>query len=185
MTLLVAGLILFLFPHVWRELGLRTPIMAHFPSEGAYKGVFSLLSLAGLVLIIYGKSVAAFTMIWEPVFEMRWLSHLLMLPALILVSAGNLPMSHLRMSLRHPMLLGVLLWGIAHLWANGDLASLLLFGSFSLWSFWKLVSLHHQPRPPKQPRFAWDIIALVTGLVLYGLIFIYHGQLFGVGLTIG
>lgn len=185
MIQLSLGLFLFLFPHLWREFGLRTTLLQALPSEGAYKGLFSLVTFAGLGLIIWGMSVAPFTMVWQPPFEWRWLSHVLMLPALVLTVAGNLPMSHLRMVLRHPMLLGVLLWALAHLWANGDLASLLLFGSFAVWSGIKIFALWHAPRPPRNPRLAWDLIALVLGLVLYGLIFTFHGQLFGVGLTLG
>jgi len=184
MTLLIIGLFVFLFPHFWRELGLRDKLINQIASENTYKGIFSLLSLAGLLLIIYGKAQAPFIMVWQPLFEWRWLSHLFMLPALVLVMAGNLPMSHFRMGLRHPMMLGVALWGIAHLWANGDLASMLLFGSFTLWSLIKFVTLHSQPRPLKQPRVVWDVIVILFGLALYGLIFTYHGQLFGVGLSV-
>ena len=82
------------------------------------------------------------------------------------------------------MLLGVLLWSLAHLWSNGDLASALLFGSFGLWSIIKIITLRHQAREPKKPHVGWDLIALVLGLILYGLIFTFHGQLFGVGLTV-
>jgi uncharacterized membrane protein len=182
--LLSIGLILFLFPHLWREVGLRPALLRALPSEAAYKALFSLVTFLGLGLIIWGMTVAPFTMVWQPLFELRWVSHFIMLPALILVAAGNLPMSHLRMLLRHPMLLGVLLWSLAHLWANGDLASLLLFASFALWSMVKIFTLRHQARQPRKPSIVWDLIALVTGVVLYLLIFIFHGQLFGVGLTL-
>lgn len=184
MILLSLGLILFLVPHLWREIGLRRVLLAALPSEGAYKGLFSLVTFLGLGLIIWGMSVAPFSMVWQPKFELRWLSHLIMLPALILVAAGNLPMSHSRMILRHPMLLGVLLWSLAHLWSNGDLASALLFGSFGLWSIIKISTLRHQAQGARKPHVAWDLIALLLGLLMYGLIFTFHGQLFGVGLTV-
>lgn len=185
MTLLSLGILLFFFPHLWRELGLREKLQARLPSENAYKLLFSVLSLLGLVLIVIGKTRAPFEMLYEPVFGLRWISSLLMLPASILVVLGNLPTSHLKHGLRHPMLLAVALWGVAHLWANGDLASTLLFGVFTAWSLLKLFTLRHQPRPAKRPRWIWDLIGLVIGLVLYVLIFNYHGHLFGVGLTIG
>lgn len=184
MVLLNTGLLLFLFPHLWRELGLRNKLINQLASESAYKGVYSLLSLVGLALIIYGKSQAPFIMIWQPLFEWRWLSNLIMLPALMLVMAGNLPMSHFRMTLRHPMLLGVCLWGLAHLWANGDLASMLMFGSLTLWAALKFFTLHKQPRPPKSPRLVWDVLVILLGMLLYGLIFTFHGHLFGVGLSV-
>lgn len=184
MTPLIIGLILFLFPHLWREFGLRGVLVDQIASQGTYKIIFSLLVAGGLALIIYGKATAPFVMIWQPFFELRWVSHLLMLPAVVLVVAGNLPMSHFRMALRHPMILGTCLWGLAHLWANGDMASMLLFGGFALWSAIKFISLRSQPRPPKSPRLVWDLLVILIGLFLYGLIFTYHGQLFGVGLSV-
>ncbi|GIT63622.1 MAG: hypothetical protein Ct9H300mP22_0220 [Gammaproteobacteria bacterium] len=87
----------------------------------------------GLGLIIWGKSIAPFVMIWEPPFELRYLSSIFMIPVFILAVAGNIPMSFLRWQLRNPMLLGVIIWGVAHLWANGDLAS-----HTSLWKFYSL-----------------------------------------------
>lgn len=184
MTLLGLGILLFFIPHLWREMGLRDTILASLPSETGYKALFSLLSLLGLGLIIVGKANAPFQMVFQPLFGLRWISHFLMLPALILVVLGNLPTSHLKHQLRHPMLAGVVLFSGAHLWANGDLASLLLFGSFGLWAIVKFVSLHHMARPAKRPRIVWDIIGIAAGLILYLLIFNYHGHLFGVGLSI-
>ena len=110
--------------------------------RGAYMGLTSLVSLAGLGLIIWGKSISPFQMVWQPIYEWRsLLALMLMIPALICVVAGNVPLSYLRKLLRNPMLLGILLWSLSHLWANGDLASILLFGSFALWSTIKLFSM--------------------------------------------
>ena len=183
--LLIIGLLLFLIPHLLRELGLRDRLIEALPSEGAYKGAFSLAALLGLGLIILGKGQASFSMLWQPFFEWRVLSHVLMLPAFILLAAGNMPSSHLGATVRNPMVLGVVLWGTAHLWANGDLASVLLFGSFTVWGVVKFTSLaRNYELPAKSPRIFWDIIAVVVGLILYGLITIFHGQLFGVGLSL-
>ncbi len=182
--LLISGLVLFFLPHLFRELGLREKLIARLNSENAYKGIYSLLALAGLALIIVGKGQSEFVMVWEPRFELRQISHILMLPALLLVVAGNLPTSRLRAAVRNPMMLGTLLWGIAHLWSNGDLASILLFGGFALWSGFKFVSLGiHNGPVTSTPSQLWDGIAVVIGLVLYGLIAIFHGELFGVGLS--
>ena len=185
MPLLVVGLVLFLSVHSLRELGLRERLIASLGSRRTYLVSYSLLSLAGLVLIVVGKSEAGFLMVWQPWFEWRNISHMLMLPALILVVAGNVPVCQLRAKLRNPMLLGTFLWGVAHLWANGDLASMVLFGSFTLWSAIKFVNLwiHHTP-PARPARLRWDMVAIVLGVMLYGVVLVYHGQLFGVGLTI-
>ncbi len=184
MLVLSLGLIVFLAPHLLRELGLRQQLRTRLGSEGAYKGLYSIVSLVGLLLIIYGKSIAPFNMIYTPEFSQRWISHLVMLPAIVLVTLGNLPTSYLAKTLRHPMLLGVLLWGVAHLWSNGDLASLLLFASFAIWALIKFVHLGLTAPVTKQPFLLWDIIGILLGLVLYALIFSFHGHLFGVGLSI-
>lgn len=181
---LITGLILFFLPHLLREAGMRDTLLNKFGSEAAYKGIYSLVALLGLGLIIYGKSVAPFQMIYAPPFELRWVSHLIMLPAAILVTLGNLPTSYLSRVLRHPMLLGVIMWSGAHLWANGDLASLLLFASFEVWAVIKFAHLSITQPPRHSASILWDIIGIVLGLIVYMLIFTYHGQLFGVGLSI-
>lgn len=175
---------MFFLPHLLRELGIRQRVIDALPSESAYKGLYSLVALAGLLLIIWGKSLASFSMVWQPLYELRFISHLLMIPAIILVAAGNMPMSYMRRHLRNPMLLGVCLWGLAHLWANGDLASMLMFGSFTLWAGIKFVSLGLAAGPvSNKPSLLWDIIALIGGLIVYVLVSLFHGQLFGVGLN--
>ena len=186
MPLLISGLALFIVPHLLRELGWREKIIQKLPSENAYKGLYSLIALLSIVLIVWGKSQAQFTMIWEPRFEWRFVSHILMIPAFVLVFAGNMPPSNLLVTLRNPMMLGTCFWGLAHLWANGDLASIVLFGSFTLWAGFKFISMGRRPQKlRKAPSLLWDIIALVAGLVVYGLVAVYHGELFGVGLSFG
>ena len=185
MTILVLGLILFFAPHLLREFGLRQPLKDALPTEGAYMGLYSLVSLAGLGLIIWGKSLSPFEMIWQPIYEWRSLSLMLMIPALICVVAGNVPLSYLRKFLRNPMLIGILLWSLSHLWSNGDLASMLLFGSFAIWSSVKVFTLRSVVDvESKSPEFIWDIISLLVGLGLYVVIGLYHGELFGVGVSL-
>ena len=186
MTVLILGLILFLLPHTLREFGLREALAGRFPSHGAYKGVYSLIALLGLALIIWGKSIAPFVMVWEPPFGLRNFSHFLMIPVFWLLLAGAMPMSGLRRQLRNPMVLAVTLWGAAHLWTNGDLASMLLFGGFTLWGAIKFFSLWRNTAVPAY-RFrmaSWDIVSGLLGLVIYWAVFIFHGDLFGVGLVL-
>lgn len=184
---LILGLVLFILLHLVRELGVRQTLMDRAGSASSYKGLYSLLALVGLGLIIWGKVNAPFVMVWQPKFELRFISHVLMIPAMILVIAGNIPLSYLRQQLRNPMLGGVTLWGLAHLWSNGDLASMLLFGGFAAWAGLKFVTLGFEQSSQAvnqtvKPSVFWDIIAVVVGLILYVLISRYHGQLFGVGL---
>jgi uncharacterized membrane protein len=108
-----------------------------------------------------------------------------MIPAMICIVAGNIPLSYLRKILRNPMLVGILLWSLSHLWSNGDLASMLLFGSFA---FWASVKIHTMRKvvdvESKSPEFIWDIVSILVGLGLYAVIGLYHGELFGVGVSL-
>lgn len=183
MWILLLGLTLFVIPHVLKELGLRETMIRLAPSMGAYKAIYSVVVLGGLALVIVGKSQSPFIMVFAPIFELRYLSNVMMIPATLLVVAGNLPMGRLRKAVRNPMLLGVCLWGIAHLWSNGDVASVLLFATFTVWAGIKFVVKAMTEQPPAQEAsIIWDIVAMVIGLMLYALITIYHGQLFGIGL---
>ena len=184
MPLLVIGLLLFVIPHLLRETRLRDHVFAKLPSAAAYKGAFSLATAIGICLIVLGKSQAIFFTVWQPPFEWRVVSHFLMLPGVILVTAGNLPPSHLAAVTRNPMLLGVGLWGLAHLWSNGDLASILLFGCFAVWSMVTFVSMWGVAgRASFAPGIVWDAIAILLGSLLYALVAMFHGHLFGVGLN--
>ena len=149
---------------------------------GAYRGLFSLVSLAGLVLIAWGFARAPF----EPLYAVpgwgRQVSMFAVPAALVLLAAAKMP-THMRAVLRHPMLLGVLLWATAHLLSNGDLRSVVLFGSFAGYAVLDLVSVvarGKQPSTDKAPRLAMDGAAVVAGLVAAGLLTVFHGTLFGV-----
>lgn len=183
MFLLILGLALFVGIHLLRELRLRDTFRNRL-GENGYKALYSLIALAGLILIIWGKSASSFIMVYEPRYELRSVTHFAMLPAFILLVAGNLPYSHLRSITLNPMVLGTAVWGAAHLWANGDLASVLLFGTLMVWAIIKFVSLAAAREPvATRPSFLWDATALIGGFALYSLVTIFHGQLFGIGLT--
>ena len=185
MTVLVLGLTLFFAPHFLREFGLRKSLKDALPSESSYISLYSLVALVGLGLIVWGKSLSLFQMIWQPFYEWRSLSLMLIIPALICVVAGNAPLSYLRKILRNPMLVGILLWSLSHLWSNGDFSSILLFGSFAIWSSVKIFTMRSVVDfKSKSPKFIWDIFALLFGLSLYVLIGLYHGELFGVGVSL-
>lgn len=121
---------------------------------------------------------------WAPPFEWRDVSLYLMMPVFALVLAGNLGDNHLRRWFRHPMLLGVLLWGLAHLWSNGDAASMLLFGSFALWAGIKYAARFREGPVDAEPRPVRTVAVLVVGAALFVVFMIFHGQLFGVALVV-
>jgi uncharacterized membrane protein len=137
MTILLLGLVLFLGVHSVRIFAddWRTRQIAA-RGEAAWKGVYALLALAGLVLIVvgYGQARAEPTVLWIPPLWTRHLAALLTLPAFILLFAAYVPGTHIKARLGHPMLLGTKLWAFAHLIANGTLADVLLFGGFLAWA---------------------------------------------------
>ncbi|WP_397533701.1 NnrU family protein [Roseateles sp.] len=137
MTYLILGLVLFLGVHSVRIAadGWRSAQLARL-GENAWKGLYSLVSIAGFALIIWGYGQARLTpqVLWATPKGMAHLASLLTLIAFVLLAAAYVPRNHLKARLRHPMILGVKLWALAHLLANNTLADLLLFGAFLLWA---------------------------------------------------
>jgi uncharacterized membrane protein len=138
MSLLVMGLVLFLGVHSTRIVaeGWRSSMVARL-GEKPWKGLYALVSLAGLVLIVvgYGMARQAPVVLWPPPpAALRHLAALLTLAAFVLIAAAYVPGNGLKARLHHPMILGVKLWALAHLLANNTLADLLLFGAFLAWA---------------------------------------------------
>ena len=187
MSLLVAGLILFFGIHsvsivapAWRDAQLERR------GERVWKGMYALVSLAGLLLLIYGYGAArqAPVVLYAPPPALRHVALLLMLPVFPLLFAAYLP-GRIQRTAKHPMLLAVKLWATAHLLANGTLADVLLFGAFLVWAVADRISVKHRAVPhsvPGAPPGALnDIAALTGGLVVYaGFLFGAHVWLTGV-----
>ncbi len=182
MTLLVSGLALFVLLHLIPSVPpLRARLVARM-GEGPYRGVFSLVALASLVMAVWGFSAAPFEPVYSPPSWGRHAALGLVPVALALFAAANMP-TRIRAVVRHPMLLGLLLWALAHLAANGDLRSVALFGTFAAFAVVATVSaVARGKRPPadQAPRLALDAVALVAGLVVAGLLAYFHAALFGV-----
>jgi len=176
MTLLLLGLLLFLGTHSvsilapdWR----RGWIARH--GEKPWKGLYSLVSLVGFALLIvgYGWARQSPVVLYTPPTWTRHLALLLMLPVFPLLLAAYLP-GRIKNTLKHPMLVGVKVWAAAHLLANGDLGSIIFFGSFLVWAVLSRISVkrrdevrpHGGPaQPPKGLRN--DALAIVIGTVVY------------------
>ncbi len=137
MSLLIAGLVLFLAAHSTRIFaeGWRASMLERL-GEKPWKGVVTVVSIAGFVLIVigYGQLRLAPLPLWEPPVWTRHLSLLLNLLAFILLTAAYVPRNAIKARIGHPMVAGVKIWALAHLLANGNLADVLLFGSFLLWA---------------------------------------------------
>jgi uncharacterized membrane protein len=137
LTYLVAGLLLFLGVHSTRVFAndLRKKTLARI-GEKPFKGFYTLLSLAGFALLIwgYGQARQQGVMLWNPPTATRHIAALLTLVAFILLAASGVPNNQIKAKLHHPMVLGTKVWALAHLLANGSLASVVLFGSFLAWA---------------------------------------------------
>jgi len=137
MTLLILGLIVFLGVHSVRVFaeGWRTRMRQRL-GENAWKGIYSLLSIVGFVLIVwgYGQAHVQPLVLWPSATWTRHLAALLTIPAFILLVAAYIPGNAIKSRLHHPMVLGVKTWALAHLVANNTLADLLLFGGFLGWA---------------------------------------------------
>ena len=187
MSLLVAGLILFLGVHsvsivapAWREAQIARR------GERTWKGLYALVSLAGLLLLIYGYGVArhAPVVLYTPPLALRHVALVLMIPVFPLFIAAYFP-GRIQRSAKHPMLLAVKFWATAHLLANGTLADVLLFGGFLLWAVADRISVkrravpHAVPGAPPSPLN--DVIAVIGGLVVYvAFLFWIHVRMTGV-----
>jgi len=137
MLVLLLGLVLFLGVHSTRVFaeGWRTRTVARM-GEKPYKGVYTLVSLAGFVLIVWGYGLTRQNpvVLWSPPRGMNHLAALLMAVSFVLLAAAYVPRNAIKAKLHHPMVLGVKTWAVAHLLSNGTLADVLLFGSFLAWA---------------------------------------------------
>lgn len=187
MALLVLGLIIFLGGHSVRILApeLRERMITRH-GDGVWRMIHSGIAVVGIVLIVIGYGAARVdpVVLWQPPIWARHLAALLMVPVFILIAAAYLP-GRIRTTLKHPMLVGVKLWAVAHLLANGTLADIVLFGGFLGWAVADRISLKRRngalPLAVSRPGPMNDALAIAIGLAIYALfVFYLHDVLFGV-----
>ena len=188
MVYLIAGLLVFLGLHSLRIVAdsWRTALVSQMGAS-AFKGAFSVLSLAGFVLIIYGFGVVRETpvVLWTPPVGMRHAASLLTLIAFVLLVATYVPGNGIKARVHHPMVLGVKTWALAHLLANGQLAHLMLFGGFLLWAGLDYVSLRAGARRAGTTYSAGTlgrtVLTVVLGVLAWAVFaFKLHGWLIGI-----
>ena len=186
MSFLIIGLVLFLgihsvsvFAPAWRDQQVAQR------GEAVWKGLYTLVSLIGFALLVYGYGVArqAPVVLYTPPTAMRHIALLLMLPVFPLLLAAYLP-GRIKTAAKHPMLVATKLWALSHLLANGNLADVLLFGGFLAWAVADRISLKRRVArvvPGAPAGAANDVIAVVRGLALY-VVFLFwaHRWLIGV-----
>jgi uncharacterized membrane protein len=193
LTIMILGLVLFLGAHT---LTTRRPARASLIAsigEGGYKIAYSLISVAGIALMAYGFSAyraAGYIDVWESSVSpgvLRGLKHTtvaLMLPASILLVAAYLR-GRIYTTVKHPMLTAVKLWAAGHLLSNGDLGSIILFGSFLAWAVYDRISLKSRSDAGAPPipvgGVGNDVLAVIIGVVVYvALALAFHPVVIGV-----
>jgi uncharacterized membrane protein len=188
MAVLVLGLVIFLGTHSLRIVadGWRTAQRARL-GEMTWKGLYSLVSLAGFALVVWGVALARHQAVpvWLPPPALRHVAALLTLVAFVLILSAYVPGNRIRSALHHPMLLGVQAWALAHLLANGMLHDIVLFGAFLAWSVCCFMAARRRDRAagvvyPAGTAGA-TVVAVVGGAVAWALFaFWLHGVLVGV-----
>ena len=187
LAILVLGLAVFLAPHVFTVYrAARADVIARI-GTGTYKAIYSIVSLIGLLLIGYGYAryrATGYIQIWDPPLWMRHVTVALVWPAIVLIVAAYIP-GRIKTTLKHPFLVGVKLWAFAHLLSNGDLGSIILFGSILAWAVFDRISLKRRTDPGAPPipvgGVRNDVIAVLVGTILYVLLGLYfHPYVIGV-----
>ncbi len=186
MSVLIAGLILFIASHSvsivnepWRDR-----VVARI-GETTWQGIYSLVAIAGLVLIVLGYGLARQDpiILYVPPIWLRHIALLLLVFVFPLLFAAYLP-GRIKSATKHPMLAATKVWAFAHLLANGSLADVVLFGSFLVWAVADRISMKHRtqrPVPGAPPSRLNDAIAVILGLALYVAFVLWlHVWLFGV-----
>lgn len=188
MSQMIIGLVLFFGVHSvsiiapsWRDQ------MVQRFGAGRWKAIYSLISIAGFLLLISGYASLRFdpTLLYVPPTGLRHVAALLMLPVFPLLLATYLP-GRIKRAAKHPMLVAVKFWALAHLLANGMLADVLLFGSFLVWAVLDRISLKRRPVAATAATAAAgrafnDVLVIVAGLALYAaFVMLWHERLFGV-----
>ena len=184
---MILGLILFFGVHtLTTQREARAQVIGSL-GESGYKIGYSLASVAGLALIVWGFAnyrATGWIDVWYPPTIMKHVTVGLMLPAVIMVVASYIR-GRIYTTLKHPMLTGIKLWAAAHLLANGDLGSIILFGSFLAWAVFDRITLKRRtdgggpPIPVGGPGN--DLIAIAVGVIAYlALAFAFHPVVIGV-----
>jgi len=190
LLVMILGLVLFLGIHtLTTQRDLRARVVASM-GEAGYKIGYTLVSVAGLALVTWGYSnyrATGWIDVWNPPTAFKHITVALMLPAVILVVASYIR-GRIYTTLKHPMLTGVKLWAAAHLLANGDLGSIILFGSFLAWAVFDRISLKRRPDAGGPPIPVGgpgnDLIAIAVGVIVYlALAFAFHPVVIGVAVV--
>ncbi|MDF2117165.1 NnrU family protein [Roseiarcaceae bacterium H3SJ34-1] len=186
MAILIAGLVIFLGVHTLTTLRETRAGLISRLGEGPYKGLYSLVAAVGLGLIVWGFGTyrsGGYIPVWDPPTWTRHVAMLLVWIAFIALAATYAPAGKIKGLLRHPMLNAVKFWALAHLLANGDLGSIILFGSVLAWASWDRIAVRRRgdAGAPRVARFnRGDAIAVVVGTLAAVAMLFLHPIIIGV-----
>lgn len=188
MLYMIAGLALFFGGHFFATFRSRTPArdIKRKMGYGPYMSLFSLVAIGGIALIAlgYGAMRPAYV-VWTPPAALKHVNILIQLLAFIILFAAYTPTGRIKKTLKHPMLVGVKLWSVGHLLANGELNSIILFGSFLAYAVIDRIALKKRgdngPSPAEDPSLTGDVLAILIGIGFWlALLLWLHPVLFGV-----
>lgn len=186
MTLLILGLALFIGVHLVSTMrGFRASLIERM-GLSSFKATYSVAVVIGLILIAIGFAnyrASGYIPVWNPPRAMNHVAALLVLISFIALAASQAPAGKIKGWLKHPMLVAVKAWAVAHLLANGDLGSIILFGSLLAWAVYDRISVKKRGdmgAPPSASFTKGDAIAIGAGLVAYGLFAVGHRWIIGV-----
>lgn len=183
MALLIAGIALWFITHLFPAAApdARNNLVGKL-GENPYKGIFSLLILAALLMIVFGWKSAEPSVLYEARLPPGIVPAVLVLLSLILFFASQTG-GYMKRMIRHPQMTAVLLWSASHLLTNGDSRSVSLFGGFAIWALLEIILINRRegPRADRPAASAGqDVVAIVIGSVVFALTGHFHLQLFGV-----
>ncbi|GJL91822.1 NnrU family protein [Hyphococcus sp.] len=185
MTLFLLGLFIFFGAHLFTSIAREARAgMISKLGAGPYKGLYSLVSLAGFILIIVGWRGADASALYSPPDAMRHITFLLVPIAFVLLAAAYLPAGKIAAVTKHPMLAGVKIWAFAHLLSNGEVRSVLLFGSFLVYAVIARIAAKRRDAPIRAAGPVMnDLIAVIVGLAVAAIVALYaHRYVAGVAL---
>lgn len=176
MILLFVGILIWSGVHYIPSLmpDFRTRMMEKLGN--GYKGLFAALIVASIVLIVLGWQSMEPEVVYDPIPDAVQITSVLMIVSLYLFAAANGP-SNIKRFIRHPMLCGVIVWGAAHLIANGDSRSILLFGGMVIWAGVEILAINKRDGEYEVPEAApikKDVIKVVAAIVVYGVLVFAH-----------
>jgi uncharacterized membrane protein len=187
LNILILGLAVFLATHVFVSFRETRASVIERVGLPLYRSLFAIVSLVGLALIIWGYAqyrAHDLVQLWSPPAFMRHITIGLVFFAVVFVVAAFFP-SHIKARLKHPMLAGVKTWALAHLLSNGDLGSVLLFGTFLAWGVYARIAAKRRGdvgAAAKPAPVGWtnDIIVVVLGTAIFlALGFWFHPYVIG------